>query len=169
MTNACIKGWGQPAGWSSSSHKEDFHDIKGHKTTSSKRGFVRRKAVCDTNFRTIGFDFLAVALQLGGLTPLQGRALFMPENAKHITVWFYTVEMYQTVTEVTSVSVWSAMPMTVYTTSMTFQRWLSFWNQPFFSFFNPIWKVNLSQCCFFGLSNISVSSICYTQYLLDLA
>ena len=27
------------------------------------------------------------------------------------------------------------MPMAVYTTSMTFQRWLRFWNQPFFAFF----------------------------------
>ena len=64
---------------------------KGH-----KRCLEGRKAVCDTYFRTIGFDFSAAAPQLGGLRLdereglllLDGvyRGEIMPENAKRNTV-----------------------------------------------------------------------------------
>ena len=62
---------------------------KGH-----KRCLEGRKAVCDTYFRTIGFDFSAAAPQLGGLRrdEREGLLLFMlgeimPENAQRNTVW----------------------------------------------------------------------------------
>ena len=60
MTNACIKGCKARE----KGEQRTFSSIiqKGH-----KRCLEGRKAVCDTYFRTIGFDFSAAAPQLGGL------------------------------------------------------------------------------------------------------